>query len=381
MKAPWYETSPGATVALLATKCFEQAELYTFVLPAGGPVLRYTTADIDVTVQGDTWSAHSVLVDRPGDRATAHWKVGLDVDTWPLVVMPRAADPVTGAAYPDLIGTVPWLQAVRAGALDGAEVQVDRAFFAAWPRAGQKAVPTGVVTIFYGRVAEADVGRTQVSLLVNSHVELLGLPAPRNLFQASCAHTLFDQGCGLNAASYAVQGAALAGSSGNRLLSDIAAPAGSGTYALGRLTFTSGRNAGLSRAVRAWTPGTFTLLAPFPFPVAPGDAFTAWPGCDKTLVPTLTTTVPLAAPYQVTVAGWTADGGVTYASGEAMGVVPSGPVQGQYAVSEGLYTFAEADGGEAVVIDYAGTPHGCAAFANQPNFGGQPWIPAPETAI
>ncbi len=381
MKTPWWEISAGATVALLATKCFVQAELYTLYTVGNGPVLRFTNADIDIAIQGHVWSARSVLVERPSDRATAHWKVGLDVDTWPLVIMPRAADPISGETYPDMIGSVPWLPAVRAGLLDGGEVQVDRAFLAAWPVAGQTAVPTGVVTIFYGRIAEADAGRTQMSLQVNSHVELLGVPMPRNTYQASCSRTLFDAGCGLSAAAYAVQGVALAGSARNILLSAIGAPAGSGTYALGRVSFTSGANAGLSRAVRSWEPGAFTLLAPFPFAVAAGDAFTAWPGCDKTAVPVLTTTVPLASPYQIAVPGWTGDGGVTYASGTAMTFVNGAPAQGQYTVSSGLYTFAAADGGEVVIIDYSGSTHGCAAFGNQANFGGEPWIPAPETAV
>jgi uncharacterized phage protein (TIGR02218 family) len=49
------------------------------------------------------------------------------------------------------------------------------------------------------------------------------------------------------------------------------------------LTWTSGANAKLSRAIRQYTgvSGGMTLIAPMPFAVAAGDAFTAYPGCDK----------------------------------------------------------------------------------------------------
>ena len=76
----------------------------------------------------------------------------------------------------------------------------------------------------------------------------------------------------------------------------------------------SGKNAGFARSVRAWTApsgggaGAFTLLSPFPFAPAPGDTFTAYPGCDKQLAT-------------------------------------------------------------------------CALFSNSANFGGMPFIPAPETSV
>jgi len=49
------------------------------------------------------------------------------------------------------------------------------------------------------------------------------------------------------------------------------------------LTWTSGANAKLSRAIRSYTgmSGGTVLIAPMPFAVAAGDAFTAYPGCDK----------------------------------------------------------------------------------------------------
>jgi uncharacterized phage protein (TIGR02218 family) len=289
MKTPWYETSPGATAALLLSGQFVDVDCYTFKLAGsflGVSELLYSAGPIDVSVPGSYWSAKGPTFDQDKAKAVAHYKRGLDVDVWQVVVAPRPVNVLTGQAWPDQIGSASWLAAAQAGALDNAEVQVDRAIAAAWPAAGSPALaPTGIVTVFYGRVGELDVGRSQAVVTVYSHLKVLANPLPRNLFQASCTHTLFDAGCTLNAASFAVNGTVAGlGATGNVFTSAIAAPPGSGTYALGRVTMTSGASAGLSRTVRSWTagaPGTFTLIAPFTLGIAPGDSFTAYAGCDK----------------------------------------------------------------------------------------------------
>jgi hypothetical protein len=296
MKTPWYETSPGALAALLEGGLFVDVDLYRFVLAGEIPdasELRYSAGTIDVAADGGYWPANEVTFDAEGARAKAHWKAGLDVDTWQVVAAPRDIDPLTGAASPDRIGAAPWLAAVRAGALDGAEVQVDRAFAPDWGavvpgRNGRPALaPTGIVTIFYGRVAEGDVGRSRAVITINSHLKLVANPMPRRLYQAGCIHTLFDAGCMLTAADFAVAGTVAGVSAdGAVLTATLAAPVGSGTYALGRIVMQGGASAGFARTVRDWSagsPATLDLIARFPLGVAPGDPFIAYPGCDKRL--------------------------------------------------------------------------------------------------
>jgi len=291
MKTPLYETSPGALAALLATRSFVFADLYTFTTVNGGPLLRYAAADRDIAWGGNTWIHNGPAFDQGasgGSRPTGHWKVGLDVDSWNVTVAPRLTDPVTGVATPDLIAGQPWLPAVRGGALDGATATVDRAYLSAWPNDvsafSKPAAPVGVINIFTGRVAAVDVSRTQVGIAINSHLELLDVSMPRRVFQAPCQHTLFDAGCSLVAASYAVTGTVAAGSTPGLIKANISAPPGSGTYALGRIIFTSGANATFQRSIRSYLaglPAQLKLVAPLSFPVAVGDGFTAYPGCDK----------------------------------------------------------------------------------------------------
>src|ERR1700733_4546753 len=95
------------------------ARLYTITLFGGGQ-LRFTDADCDimgvspsVLVNGFTYSSAGVRVDQKQSKTQAHLKVGLDTDTWTLVVMPRPFDAVTDAPFPDMIGSVPFLQAAQ----------------------------------------------------------------------------------------------------------------------------------------------------------------------------------------------------------------------------------------------------------------------------
>lgn len=276
-----------------------QFDLYTFVLPGGG-LLLYTTADFPITAPNNTiWDAPKVdgsgnlwtagiswapkILD-DGNAPTGHWKVGLDTDTWGVTVIPRPFDLVTGAAYPDKIGSTPWLQAARSGALNNAELIVSRAYFAStptYPMPPGGAVPVGTLLIFRGPIGTVDVNTHAAVISATDWKSRLSRMMPRNTYQAGCRHNLFDARCGLSAAGFTGTGAAGAGTTRGALAAVVAAPAGSATYTLGTLTMTSGLNAGFSRLVANWSGGVFALLSPFPYDIAPGDTFSVTAGCDK----------------------------------------------------------------------------------------------------
>lgn len=294
MKTPWYETSPGATEALLFSGQFVDQDLYTFTLasPLGTPgvdVLRYCSNRTPVTIpgpNGGTW-VKGPLFDRNKARGYTQWKTGLDVDDLQVAVAPRLISDFGDDEYPDTIGVQPWLQAVAAGALDGALVQVDRVVAPGW--SGNPNIPfspTGVFTMFTGAVGEVDVGRSQAVIVAYSHLKKFTQQMPRNVFQVGCIWTLFDQGCSLDVEDFIEPGVVTSlGATGNVFGAIAATPGGSGTYALGRVEMTSGASAGFARTVRSWTQGTtsvFTLIAPMPFGINPGDNFIAVPGCNKT---------------------------------------------------------------------------------------------------
>lgn len=311
MKTPIWEVSPGALLSLLNAGEFVQCDLHTFTLVGGSTVIRIAAADLNVTYPGGPlWSSTGARIDPKGSTQRAHWKRGLDVDQWQTIVLPRVIDPLTGDLFPDKIAGVPWIQAARQGALDGADYQVDRAYFAAWPQPYVATfTPVGILTIFAGLAVEVDGGDSQISLMFDDYRTLLSTSMPRNIYQGGCRNTLFDEGCKLDPAPFKVSNALLGSSTRSVLRAGAIVPGGSGTFALGRVVMTSGNNSGFSRTVSAYdASGVFTLLNPLPYDVDVGDTFDAYPGCDKT---------------QAT----------------------------------------------------------CVLFGNKPNFGGQPYIPSPETAI
>lgn len=251
--------------ALLASQQFLMADLYTLTL-VGGHVARYTSADFDISHGGQTYAAaggpSAPIIHRSRIRQT----IGVEVDTLTLDIAASASHLLNGK---------PWLAALRLGALDGARIQVDRAFFSAWTAAPE------VLPRFAGRVAEIEVGRLDAKITVKCDLELLNVQMPRWLYQPGCRATLFDQECAINKATKAVAATVSSGATTTVIPCGLAQAAG--YFSLGTITFSSGVNAGVSRSVRSYTPGSLTLALPLVTAPANGDAFTAWPGCDKTL--------------------------------------------------------------------------------------------------
>lgn len=260
--------SPGL-LALLASRQFFSSDLFEFTL-TGEQVLRYCSGDRDIIWNSQTWSSGGTSGPyflREGSKARCHWKTGIEVDTLVFEVMPGNAV-VQGLAF---------LVAVQQGIFDGAELTLYRAFMPTYGDTAQ-----GTVIMFAGRVAEIEAGSSLATFTVNSHLELLNQNLPRNLYQAGCVNTLFDNACALNAESFAVTGAAAAGSLAHNIAATLAQA--TGYFDLGKILFTSGANAGFSRTVKTYvkgTPGSIRLTSPFPNVPAAGDVFKIYPGCDK----------------------------------------------------------------------------------------------------
>lgn len=234
------------------------ADLYTFTL-VGGSVLRYAGYDIPVKSGGNTFT---VL---PIKRGAIREQAGINVDSLKLTVFADATH---------LVNTVAFLKAAATGALDGATVKVERAFM---PIPG--IASAGTITRFVGNVSECIVSRTQAQITVKSALELLNVQMPRNVYQPSCVHSVYDTGCALLKSSFVAAGTVSAGATTTVIPCSLAQAAG--YFDLGTITFTSGANAGSTRSVKSYTPGSVTLARPLVAVPANGDAFNAYPGCDR----------------------------------------------------------------------------------------------------
>jgi uncharacterized phage protein (TIGR02218 family) len=258
--------SPTLIALLSSARQFWMADLYTFTL-VDTTVLRYTSADIDITTGGNTFSHNGPIISRSRTRVA----LGTAVDQLDLNITATAETLLSG---------LPWLQAITNGALDGAEVKLERAF-AASPEDAIAGNIAGTVNLFEGRVSETTTDSLTSKVIVRSWLELLNTPLPHNLYQPPCGNSLYDTGCGVSRAAYAAFGAVASGSTRQSINCGLGNPAG--YFDIGEIVMTSGQNLGVIRTVRSYAPGVVALAYPLPKPVSVGDTFTIYPGCDKRL--------------------------------------------------------------------------------------------------
>ena len=255
-----------ALYALLNSQQFLMADLYTFTL-SNGTVLRYTNWDGNLTVPyvgGNVFSSAGPGLQRGKTRTV----IGVEVDK--LVVNFLLNSSV-------LINRLPVAQFAAQGGFDGARLQLWRTFMPVGGTTGDTSA--GYLIQFVGRIGEVQPSRSAAQVDVNSDLELLNIMLPRNLYQVTCVHSLFDAGCGLSKAAFASASSALAGSTAMLLNCGLAQAAT--FFDQGMVTFTGGANTGISRTIKGYMPGAVTLAYPLPNVPQAGDTFNAYPGCDK----------------------------------------------------------------------------------------------------
>lgn len=249
---------------------YKIADLLAITNINGGlsPNMYLTGADFPIIKGGNTHlpaSDGSVLAFK---RSNIKVAAGLAVDKLQLKLMG------TTTSY----GGIPFQQFASNGGLDGARVELYRAFM---PDYGDTSL--GFVWMFSGRLADMDILRNEINLEANSDIELLDTPYPKNLYQKGCTNDLFGPACGVNRATYAVTRTGTAGGSTTAIkLTDAAA---SGYYDLGVARCITGANAGAKRTIKSFvagSPATVNVALPLPYTPNNGDTWELVPGCDKT---------------------------------------------------------------------------------------------------
>lgn len=176
---------------------------------------------------------------------------------------------------------IPLMEAVQEGLFDAATITILTTF-------GQSYGETdlGVVIRYGGQITDLQkTGRTTAEGTAKPFTFTLNQPMPRQVLQPGCRWTLYDADtCTVNKASFTYAGSVGAGSNNVYVVpaSAITPPSGI-SLAQGVITFTSGRNNGLSMSVQSWDGTSIRLTRPFLFPVALGDTFTVTAGCDHTV--------------------------------------------------------------------------------------------------
>jgi|SRR5579872_3671538 len=261
--------SIGATTALTnllnSGTDFVMADLYSITL-SGGTVLNWSGAALPITFGGTTWVLGPALT-----RGKISSKLGVEVATLEITVNATAADQVNGVALaPFILGL----------GLDNATLVLYRAFLPAWGRP-----VTGTLITFSGRITSIkDVSDTAMTLTVSSWLVLTNVNMGPDVFQAPCLNTLYDGACTLSKATFTTAGAVV-GSGSTLTAFNTNLAAADGYYSQGQMTFTSGANNGLSRAVKSYVHASGAVMLVLPLPAAPaaGDTFSIAAGCDLTM--------------------------------------------------------------------------------------------------
>lgn len=265
---------------------FAMCDLYTITL-VNGEVVRLTTADKDIVSGENTFLSSGPLI----ERSSVSWRLGVEVDTLDMTIYPHvemglvnAAPIEPGDPVPviDELVDKPWLEAVRNGYLDGATIQLDKAFLQTWDDATAESVP-----MFVGRVGEIESDRTKIVVKVNSLLEILSTEIPRQLFSPGCCLTLYDSDCGIDRSTWTFSATVGAGATTRAIPITWGAVDPRKTkkitsFALGYLTLDEGA---IRKSIRVWdnTLSTASLSTPLYDVPEAGTPVSIIMGCDKTV--------------------------------------------------------------------------------------------------
>lgn len=256
--------TPALKAHLASGGPFILADLYTFEF-ASGEVRHYTSFDIDLAWNGDAYSASGPVFNRSKTRTV----IGLEVDTLDVSVYPKPDDMLAG---------LPMIAAARSGAFDGAWLRLEVAFLDSSFRV------IGTDHRFSGLVADIEPSRTAIQMHVNSGLFLLNTQLPRNQYQATCLHALYDGDCGLQRSAWGVAASVGNGSTTSVIQAGIDHTIyPDGWLERGYILFSNGSLAGTRATIKSHVNGVLTLLMPLPAVPATGSAFTAYAGCDKSM--------------------------------------------------------------------------------------------------
>lgn len=251
-------------IALLDADQFIMADLYT-ITTIQGIEYRYTSYDVNLTVQGKEFHADGPVISRDGISLS----LGIEVDNLSITIETNES-----AKF----GDVPVAQAFHNGVLDGARFKLERIFMDINTPTDTSA---GTMVLFEGRIVEPELDRYDINASVVSDVDNLKLQMPRNLYTPGCLNTLFDSACGLLSADFAVNTTIAANSTPNRILCNLSQP--QGWFTQGVVEFLEGVNIGIKRTVRLHETGALLLTLPLLEMPEIGEAIRVYPGCDKRL--------------------------------------------------------------------------------------------------
>ena len=207
---------------------FGRADLISIQLPSQDYINVVYGTNIDITYAGTTYyTSRYGSWERGAFTNTAEFRP--NAQSWSLTaLLPESI------AYPNT--TTPLMAVVNNGVFNGAIVQVQTLF---WPIDGMPSdgVSMGTMKLTTGQIGNiTKTGRSKVQFEVFDMLYVLNRPVPPHNIQSQCRHVLFDTGCTVLQSSWQSNAVAI-DSTSSTLYLDVTLPAHqlSHTYAAGDL--------------------------------------------------------------------------------------------------------------------------------------------------
>jgi uncharacterized phage protein (TIGR02218 family) len=138
------------------------------------------------------------------------------------------------------------------------------------------------IKLLRGRLGEVSLAQNTAQAELRSLTQMLQQRTGRT-HEVACSYELGDAKCGVTLASFTVSGTVTAVLNQHRFR-DSSRTEANNWFSQGKVTFTSGKCAGLSMEIQAFVGGNqnFVLSLDMPYPIEVGDNYSASAGCNKT---------------------------------------------------------------------------------------------------
>jgi uncharacterized phage protein (TIGR02218 family) len=227
------------------------AQFWTIVR-TDGEIYRFTSLDTDFTLDGNVYQACDSLVPSASE-AVSQVDAGGTMDL-------SGAIGEDGISEADLYG----------GLYDGATVE---AWLAPWDGEGSRR------RLLKGTFGPIDQMPTGFKVELQGDGEKLKQTPLVSTLEPGCRWVFGDENCQKDLTALTVIGTVDSGT-GQRSFVDAARAEAAGYFSRGKVTFTTGSNAGVSAEIKEHTAGgTFVLWPRLRFPVVAGDQYEMTPGC------------------------------------------------------------------------------------------------------
>ena len=254
------QAGEALTQHLNTAKSFRSCDLYALRLQSG-MAYYWTDTDANVSHGGHIYRADGPVITR--NKTSTHSDVAVDKLSISISCDKR-----------DQIGGVPIMAVAHNGGLDGATMELKRAFFDSFGKL------IDVIDIFSGSVEVKQGGGFTISLDVKSVVQQLNTEFPGKRYYPQCPYCVYSTECGVDIKTYRKKVKVTTVSGVNTVSVDTAFE--DGYYNAGGIEWINGPLAGQATQIMSSRAGTIIYMSPSNTQATVGNEAYIYPGCDKT---------------------------------------------------------------------------------------------------